>query len=168
MSIAKISPIFPTAFNNTVSLMELARNAVGEGNYYNISLSIPFDKLEYTRGGGNIMLPVLVTSALWETVKKFAGSLLAENYILGDVGELAQFTAQYPSEVAKYSSVFALNENSRWSNSDKDICVAYTSVKGFKRCFKSYRFDHLLNMEDAVIVFQQAEHRILAPVAQVL
>ncbi|TSC84854.1 MAG: hypothetical protein G01um101413_238 [Parcubacteria group bacterium Gr01-1014_13] len=167
MSETKISQVFPTVLDSTCSLRELARKAVGEENLYNISLDIPFETFNCAGGNSGIMLPRLAPCLCWKGIEKFARDLVAEGYILGNIGELVQFARHYPEEIEKYSAVFALDEDSRWLNTDNDICVAYARVRGSRRCFCRYRFDRFLNPEDAVIIFQQTEHRALT-LAQVI
>src|SRR3989344_5405242 len=105
MSETKISQVFPTVLDNTCSLRELTRKAVGEGNLYNISLDIPFETLDCAMGNGGIMLPRLAPSLCWKGIEKFAHSLATEGYIFGNISELAQFTRYYPEEIEKYSAV---------------------------------------------------------------
>ncbi len=157
MSFAGISRIFPTTVDSTLNLRELARAAVGAGNYYNICSTIPFEKLKYRTGIGQVMYLRLVPCLDWETPQKVDERLAANDYILGDAGELAQFMRLYPKEVEKYSGVLALDEGSRWKNSDKDICVCYGSVKGSKRSLGCCRFDGLLNPEYRVLVFEKTD-----------
>ena len=156
---------FPTVIYNTLSLEELARLAVGEENVYNISMSIPFGLLKHTKGDSMmvVMYPRLVPCPDWVTAKKAARLLMAQGYILGNISELVQFTAQYPQEVAKYSAVLALDEDSRWNNSDTDICVPFVTIDGSKRCLRGYRIDHLLSPEDSILVFEKEKvsHRPL-------
>ena len=150
-------------YNNTLSLRELVRQAVGKQNLYNISPGIEFDKLSRPKVVGGKMHPKLVSVTTCEKIKMVAEELKDANHLLGDLGELAQFTAHYPNEVAKYDRVFSLDENSRWENSDGQICVAYASVDGSKRCFRHCRFDQFIGKTDAVLIFEvaQSTHRDL-------
>jgi hypothetical protein len=161
MTAGEISRIFPTIVDNTLGLKDLARKAVGEGNYYNICSTIPFESFKHRKGNSLLMYPLLASCMDWETAQKAADRLVNKGYILGNIAEIAQFTRCYPEEVGTRSGVFALDKNSRWVSSDKDICVSYTSIKGVKRCFGRYRFNGLLNPEYWVLIFEEIRHRFL-------
>lgn len=166
MSNVVISSVFPTIIYNDFCLEELARLAVGEGNAYNVSTSIPFGLLNHIKGDSVMMVmhPRVISCPDWIMAKKAAWLNEASDYVLGSIGELAQFTAQYPQEVAKYSAVFALDGDSRWDAPDGNTYVGYTSAEGSKRCFRSYRLEHLLSSEDGIIVFEKnkVDHRVLS------
>lgn len=160
----RFHPILPgIVYNNTLSLRELARQAVGGNNLYNISPGINFDKLTRPKVVGGKMHPKLISITTCEKIETVAARLVKRGHLLGDIGELAQVTAHYPDEIAKYGRVFALDKNSRWSNSDSHTCVAYISVDSSKRCFKHCRFDQFLGKTDAVLIFEaeQSTHRDL-------
>lgn len=150
-------------YNNTLSPQELARQAVGGYNLYNIAPSIPFGALSRPKVVGGKMHPKLASITICEKIKMVAAELKDSGYLLGDIGELAQVTAHYPEEIAKFSRVFSLEENSRWEDRDKNICVAYASVEGSNRCFKHCRFNQFLGKTDAVLIFEikQSTHRDL-------
>ena len=62
-----------------------------------------------------------------------AKRLLADGYVLENVGELIQFLINNPDEVAKYSYVIALGEISRWVCLDGRIFVPSVNMLG-KNC----------------------------------
>ena len=155
MSVVRKSQIFPIFVGNALCLEDQARMAVGRRNLYNIGSTIPFNKLGCMKGGSGKMYPKLVPCRPWEIAEKAAKRIGAKWFCrLGGIAELSQFMAQYPEEIEKHSAVFALDENSRWTNSDGDVCVAYACVEGHNRCLIGYRIDHLLAPEDYIIVLQ--------------
>ena len=154
----------PIVADNNLSLIDLARRAVGRTNLYNICPSIPFERLVQNRGVGGIMYPMLIPCLpKWgETAKKVAQRIAASGFILGDIAELAQLAAKYPDEIRKFAAVFALDHGSRWKNADGDICVSYVNIDGSRKRFSTYRLDRLFDEEDCVLVFRQVGHRFLA------
>ena len=155
MSIVRKNQIFPIFVGNALCLEAWARMAVGQRNLYNIGSTIPFNKLKRANRGGGKIYAKLVPCRQWEIAEKAAQRLGAKWFCrLGGIAELSQFMAQYPEEISKHSAVFALNEGSRWPNSDGDVCAVYACVEGQNRCLSGYRIDHLLAPEDYIIVLQ--------------
>lgn len=166
MNTQAVSRLFRATINNAVDLRTQVRQALGDNNFFNISPTIPLERLKCAKFDtiATDMYPRLARYLPGETSKNAAERLVAQGYVLGDLGELAQFLAQYPEEVEKFSAVFALDVGSRWLNSEDEWCVAFAGVEGAARWLRHFRFDRPLDKNDCVIVFEIAEHRSLETV----
>ncbi len=170
--------IFPSLVDNILSLEEQVRLAVGQDYLYNISPLIPFSSLRRVKRGGVKMFPRLVSYLSGETSQKAMARLLGRGLILGDIGELAQVAAQYPEEIKKHNSVFALHEGSRWldeatrwknrfrgegEEEKKDMeaftYVPFSGAEDHIRWFRRFRFDRPLSKNDAILAFDEKTDR---------
>lgn len=123
---------FPTLVDYTVGLTQLIQNAIGADDLKNINKDITPERFVLREGVRNVDL-ALISFLDGETGEQAAQRLVADGYTLEGIGELAQFTADYPNEVQKYAWVVVLNKESRWTNSHGSILVPCICVEDSSR-----------------------------------
>lgn len=125
----------PTIYDQSLGLRELIERAVGKRNLRNINADITKERFPLsgtvTRTVNLRVEPFLAN----ETGEQAAKRLIAAGHILANTGDLAGFQHDHPKEVEKWNWVFAISEDSRWTNSDDSVLVPYGCVDGAHRSF---------------------------------
>jgi|GEM_PF-5437357 hypothetical protein len=145
--LADTDKVFPTVIDYDVGLTKLIEGAVGSSNlrYVNSNISpVRFELREGVRAVNLELVPFLDG----ETSEQAAKRLTDAGYTLEGVGELAQFLADNPTEVAKYATVVALNKMSRWERPSggifalRNVFVPCVCVDGAYRGFQLSYFSN--------------------------
>ena len=143
------------SYDRSVGLVALIHRAVGSGNIRNVNTNITPEHFSLN-GTGIRSVKCRVEAYLdGETSEEAARRFTAAGYSLGNTADLTGFLHDHPDQVAKWSWVLAISEDSRWAGSDGGVCVPYASVCGANRRFCLYALRDRLNSSYGVLLLSE-------------
>lgn len=142
---------FHVVYSQFAGIERLARQAVGEWHMSNLHRYITDD--HFPLGWSIRDVSLMVKPYLNEEANDEAASrLMAEGFTLGDIGDLAGFLRDHPTEVEKWRWVTAINKNSLWKESDDIAYMPFVSVGGYCRLFLLRNFNIPVPVDCGVLV----------------
>lgn len=145
---------FSVIYDQSLGLRKLIELAVGSANLGNINPNITPERFPLSGTGvrkGNFRVePYLHLQG--ETPEQAAARLTKAGFTLGNTGDLASFLYDHPDEVAKWSWVSAISEDSRWEDTDDYVRVPYARARGARRYFDLSDFRFPLGSSYGVLV----------------